>query len=140
MQTASDSFLKNSLNDDTFELIYNRLNTKAQFKNYTVDPANPNAVTTVEDVLSTYTADDLEGMSDFLEGVEEQPIQPTVEPVGEIQTVSAEPNALISEFYNNLTQEQKNILGNLEDLIAEYEDVPFDYSEQEFIESLKCKL
>ena len=57
-----------------------------------------------------------------------------------IQTVDAAPNAMISEFYNGLTEAQKKILGNLEDLIAEYDEIPFDYSEEKYIESLKCKL
>lgn len=54
-------------------------------------------------------------------------------------TVASENNAIIN-FYNSLSDNEKSILGNLADLIAEYEDVPFDYTEQEFIESLKCKL
>jgi len=32
------------------------------------------------------------------------------------------------------------MLGNLDNLVTEYENIPFDYTEQEFIESLKCKL
>lgn len=46
----------------------------------------------------------------------------------------------ISDFYDNLDEEQKKILGNLDDLISDYEDIPFDYSEEEYIDSLKCKL
>jgi alkylated DNA repair dioxygenase AlkB len=57
-----------------------------------------------------------------------------------IQTVDAAPNVMLSEFYNGLTEAQKKILGNLEDLIAEYDEIPFDYSEEKYIESLKCKL
>jgi hypothetical protein len=47
---------------------------------------------------------------------------------------------MISEFYNGLTEAQKKILGNLEDLIAEYDETPFDYPEEKYIESLICKL
>jgi hypothetical protein len=57
-----------------------------------------------------------------------------------IKTVDGTPTAMISEFYNGLTEDQKKILGNLEALINEYEDIPFNYSEEEYIESLKCKL
>ena len=57
-----------------------------------------------------------------------------------VETVDAAPNAMISEFYNGLTEAQKKILGNLEDLIAEYDEIPFDYSEEKYIESLICKL
>jgi len=57
-----------------------------------------------------------------------------------VETVAAGPTAMISEFYNGLTEEQKKKLGNLEDLITEFENIPFEYSEDEYIESLKCKL
>jgi hypothetical protein len=57
-----------------------------------------------------------------------------------VETVATGPAVGITEFYNDLTEDQKKILGNLEDLINEYENIPFDYSEGEYIESLKCKL
>jgi alkylated DNA repair dioxygenase AlkB len=57
-----------------------------------------------------------------------------------VETVAAGSTVIISEFYNDLTEEHKKILGNLEDLIAEYDEIPFDYSEEKYIESLKCKL
>jgi hypothetical protein len=57
-----------------------------------------------------------------------------------VETVAAGPAIGITEFYNGLTEAQRKILGNLEDLINEYENIPFDYSEGEYIESLKCKL
>lgn len=139
MQTASNSFLNNSLSNDTFELIYNRLNTRSQFKDYTVDP---NAAKTLEDVLSTFTADDLEGMDDFLESSEQKPTEApvtTTQPTA-IETAAATPLDKINEFYNGLTQEQKDKLGNLDDIIAEYNDVPFDYPVEDYIESIKCKL
>jgi hypothetical protein len=46
----------------------------------------------------------------------------------------------ISNFYEALTPEQKTILGSLDDIMADYESIPFDYSYDEYIESLKCKL
>ena len=46
----------------------------------------------------------------------------------------------ISDFYNGLTEEQKNKLGNLDALIEEYEDIPFDQAVEDYIETLKCKL
>ena len=58
----------------------------------------------------------------------------------EVQTVAAGSTVTLSEFYNGLTEDQKKILGNLEDLINEYENIPFNYSEEEYIDSLKCKL
>ena len=57
-----------------------------------------------------------------------------------VQTAPATPLDKINEFYNGLTQEQKDKLGNLDDLIAEYNDVPFDYAVEDYIESIKCKL
>jgi hypothetical protein len=56
------------------------------------------------------------------------------------KTVAGGSNVMLSEFYNGLTEAQKKILGNLEDLMDEFENMPFDYSEEEYIESLKCKL
>jgi predicted NAD-dependent protein-ADP-ribosyltransferase YbiA (DUF1768 family) len=46
----------------------------------------------------------------------------------------------ISNFYESLTPEQKTKLESLEDIIADYESIPFEYSYNEYIESLKCKL
>jgi hypothetical protein len=46
----------------------------------------------------------------------------------------------ISNFYEDLTPEQKTKLGSLDDIMADYENIPFDYSYDEYIESLKCKL
>lgn len=54
-------------------------------------------------------------------------------------TVASENNAIIN-FYNSLSDNEKSMLGNLDNLVTEYENIPFDYTEQEFIESLKCKL
>ena len=50
------------------------------------------------------------------------------------------PSEAISDFYNGLTEEQKNKLGNLDALIEEYEDIPFDQPVEDYIETLKCKL
>jgi predicted NAD-dependent protein-ADP-ribosyltransferase YbiA (DUF1768 family) len=44
----------------------------------------------------------------------------------------------ISNFYESLTPEQKIKLGSLEDIIADYESIPFDYSYDEYIKSLNC--
>jgi hypothetical protein len=49
-------------------------------------------------------------------------------------------NMAISNFYESLTPEQKAKLGPIEDVIANYESVPFDYSYEDYIESLNCKL
>lgn len=49
-------------------------------------------------------------------------------------------NMAIANFYETLTPEQKTILGSLDNIIADYESIPFDYSYDEYIESLKCKL
>jgi predicted NAD-dependent protein-ADP-ribosyltransferase YbiA (DUF1768 family) len=46
----------------------------------------------------------------------------------------------ISNFYEALTPEQKIKLGSLEDIMADYESIPFEYSYDEYIESLNCKL
>jgi hypothetical protein len=46
----------------------------------------------------------------------------------------------ISNFYESLTPEQKATLGPIEDVIADYESIPFDSSYEDYIESLKCKL
>ena len=136
MQNAANSFLNNNLDEQTFERIYARLNTKSQFKDYTVDPSKMDEPETIEALLDTLSDDALAEMANFL-GTGTLP--PSTQPT-EVKTVSSEPNAAIVEFYNSLTEDNKKKLGNLDDLIAEYEDVPFDYTEQEFIESLKCKL
>ena len=46
----------------------------------------------------------------------------------------------LSEFYNSLTEEQKMSAGTLEDLIDEFNSVPFTFTEQDFIQELKCRI
>jgi hypothetical protein len=62
--------------------------------------------------------------------------QPTSAPEANVN----EANVAISNFYEALTPEQKIKLGSLEDVIADYESIPFEYSYDDYIESLKCKL
>jgi hypothetical protein len=47
-------------------------------------------------------------------------------------------NMAISNFYESLTQEEKDKLGSIEDIISDYESMPFDYSYEDYIKSLKC--
>jgi Mg/Co/Ni transporter MgtE len=54
--------------------------------------------------------------------------------------VESVPTEAITDFYNELTEEQKNKLGNLDELIEAYEDIPFDQPVEDYIETLKCKL
>jgi alkylated DNA repair dioxygenase AlkB len=68
------------------------------------------------------------------------PATPAKIDTNSIRTVAGNAEAKITEFYDSLTEEQKNILGNLDDLIAAYEDAPMVYSEEAYIETLKCKL
>jgi len=55
-------------------------------------------------------------------------------------TVESLPTEAITDFYNGLTEEQKNILGNLDELIDAYNDIPFSQPVEDYIEMLKCKL
>lgn len=53
---------------------------------------------------------------------------------------SSESTMAITNFYELLTQEEKDKLGSIEDIISDYESIPFDSSYEDYIESLKCKL
>ncbi len=46
----------------------------------------------------------------------------------------------ISDFYNSLTEEQKKKIGTLEDLNEQYNEIPFQMTEEEFINNIKCNL
>jgi hypothetical protein len=46
----------------------------------------------------------------------------------------------ITNFYNSLTAEQKKKINSLNELIRDYNQIPFEYSEEDFIEDLKCEL
>jgi len=46
----------------------------------------------------------------------------------------------IKSFYNTLTPEQKIKVGSLDGLIFQYEMIPFDINEEQFVESIRCKL
>jgi alkylated DNA repair dioxygenase AlkB len=56
-----------------------------------------------------------------------------------VETVAADSAVIITEFYNSQTEDQKKILGNLEDVITKYENMGFGYSVDDYIESLKCE-
>lgn len=65
---------------------------------------------------------------------------PTVSKSVSLAKPAAEGRNMIKEFYNSLTPEQKNVLGSEAQLMEIYQNIPFETSEEEFIESLKCKL
>jgi hypothetical protein len=54
--------------------------------------------------------------------------------------VSLTPSITISDFYNELTEEQKKKIGTLEDLNDQYNEIPFQMTEEEFINNIKCNL
>lgn len=127
MQNAANSFLNNDLNEETLNKIFNVLSSREKFKNYLVNTTDLDTnILTEEDLEKLAEA----GFGDFTKEVA----------VSSIVTESTEIVNPISDFYNSLSEEQKKILGNLDDLIRDYEDIPFEYSEEEYIESLKCKL
>ena len=45
---------------------------------------------------------------------------------------------MIREYYNGLSKEQQNDLGNVESLIEEYNTIPFNYPVEKFIKDLEC--
>jgi hypothetical protein len=46
----------------------------------------------------------------------------------------------IENYLNGLSKDDRGKLGTLKDLIAEFEEVPFTYTEENFIDDLKCRL
>lgn len=46
----------------------------------------------------------------------------------------------VSEFYNSLSSVDKAKLGSLEKLKEKFDSIPFTFSEEDFIDNLKCKL
>ena len=81
------------------------------------------------------------------EAVPSQPMEQAPKAVSEYGLTDAnfeinEPDyaMAISYFYEALTPEQKTTLGSLDNIVADYESIPFDYSYDDYIESLKCKL
>lgn len=64
-----------------------------------------------------------------------QPItQPTVQTTEEVSTKQQ-----LKDFYESLSKEQKEKLGNIEDIIENYENLPINMSIEKYIEQLKCK-
>jgi len=68
---------------------------------------------------------DIEGFKNFVSGFNQ-------ENVSSINT--------IVDFYNELTEEQKKKIGTLEDLNDQYNEIPFQMTEEEFINNIKCNL
>jgi len=84
---------------------------------------------------------------------------PTVEPVKQIEAPVIEKvtpvvekkeapavktTTKLAKWHNSLSSEQKTLLyqkvGSLERIMNLYDEIPFDYSEEQYIEELKCKL
>ena len=53
--------------------------------------------------------------------------------------VEEKENVAIKEFYNSLTKEEKIKLGTLDKIIDDYNQIPFEISEKEYIDQLNCK-
>ena len=70
---------------------------------------------------------DIEGFKEFVS------TQPVAQPTKQFS------NEAIENFYNSISEEEKNKLGTLDDLIMRYENSVFDYPVEQYIESLKCK-
>ena len=80
-----------------------------------------------------------EAAKQAIRDVYEKTFNQTTEPVI-TETIESLPTEAITDFYSELTEEQKNILGNLDELIEAYNDIPFNQPVEDYIEMLKCKL
>jgi hypothetical protein len=69
-----------------------------------------------------------------------QPETSTPLPASQQGAPATSPTITVGEFYNSLSQEDRDKLGSMEDIINELLEVPFDIKESEFIEMLKCRL
>lgn len=63
-----------------------------------------------------------------------------IEGMENIPTPSSQPEMSVTEFYNSLSQEDRDKLGSIEEVINEMLEIPFDVSDSEFIKMLKCRL
>jgi len=118
----------------------------------TINMANPNWRQELDRVLSGSTQPTQASVSK-----QEAPIQ---QPMTEEEIEKAEQDAMkaslmaamkdsakpqvktypkIESYLNGLSKENRAKLGSLKDLIAEFEAVPFTYTEEDFIEDLKCR-
>lgn len=80
------------------------------------------------DVRDVNTGDvDFISTEDYINETQEQPI------------VEEKENVAIKEFYNSLTKEEKIKLGTLDKIIDDYNQIPFEISEKEYIDQLNCK-
>jgi CRISPR/Cas system endoribonuclease Cas6 (RAMP superfamily) len=146
MENASASFIANNISEDTLNNIYNKLLTdKSNFKNYLSNPNDyTEPVKTEQEIIDDIIGDNWDAFSDFLEKpdvVEEAGVEEITESLPEpTEAVTSISSGSISDFYNGLTEEEKNKLGNLEDLIDDYNAIPFDQPIEDYIETLKCKL
>jgi hypothetical protein len=55
------------------------------------------------------------------------------------QSIDNNTNQILTDFYNNLTPEEKNKLGSLETIIETYENMPINMPIEQYIEQLNCK-
>jgi hypothetical protein len=69
-----------------------------------------------------------------------QPETSTPLPSSQQGAPATSPTMTVAEFYNSLSQEDKDKLGSAEDIINEMLELPFDMPQSEFIEMLKCRL
>jgi hypothetical protein len=92
-----------------------------------VDPllSNSYGIFDIKQIYILGNQQDIEGFKNFVFGSNQ-------ENVSSINT--------IVDFYNELTEEQKKKIGTLEDLNDQYNEIPFQMTEEEFINNIKCNL
>lgn len=79
--------------------------------------------------------EDKAGFRNFVQG------KPSAQPGEQLELFEGEPKEVLTNFYNTLTAEQKQKIGNLDDLYEEYLQRAFKYSIEEFVNDIKtCKL
>lgn len=101
------------------KIIYNNQNyTIESFKDYLVKNKNL--------FLQDFISQDIEGFKDFILNINSQE-----------ENIELNLPSKINQFYTNLTQEEKNKIGDIEQI---YNEQTFPMEETEFIDMLKCKI
>lgn len=105
-----------------------------------------NGTMKVEDEYNDGDIIALFGFDDNIEDVEEIPyeeeaVEEETIPEEDVDVLEAPIIApILTDYLNSLSEAQLNKLGGIDDVIEQFANIPFMYSEEEFIEQIKCKL
>ena len=141
--TINDYLKENNVTKDNWEgpNVSAKLRTLAWIQFKSVDKINDIYDTKLSKLGETPTVEPVKQVEPTQSSTSVKEVTPVVE---KKETPAVKTTTKLAKWHNSLSSEQKTLLyqkvGSLERIMNLYDEIPFDYSEEQYIEELKCKL